>query len=76
MAPTGMDEKGTLGPTWQDMTVDWLCARSECSVNQRTWGVLDGLNITLKIKIVIQDWELVYTRGGFTSMYGKTNTVL
>ena len=22
------------------------------------------------------DWELVYTRGGFMSMYGKTNTVL
>ena len=24
----------------------------------------------------IQDWELVYTCGGFMSMYGKTNTVL
>ena len=24
----------------------------------------------------IQDWELVYTLGGFMSMYGKTNTVL
>ena len=24
----------------------------------------------------IQDWELMYTRGGFMSMYGKTNTVL
>ena len=24
----------------------------------------------------IQDWELVYTRGGFMSMYGKTNTLL
>ena len=23
-----------------------------------------------------QDWELVYTRGRFMSMYGKTNTVL
>ena len=23
-----------------------------------------------------QDWELMYTRGGFMSMYGKTNTVL
>ena len=23
-----------------------------------------------------QDWELGYTRGGFMSMYGKTNTVL
>ena len=24
----------------------------------------------------VQDWELVYARGGFISMYGKTNTVL
>ena len=24
----------------------------------------------------IQDWELIYTCGGFMSMYGKTNTVL
>ena len=23
-----------------------------------------------------QDWELMYTRGGFTLMYGKTNTIL
>ena len=24
----------------------------------------------------VQDWELIYTCGGFMSMYGKTNTVL
>ena len=24
----------------------------------------------------VQDWELMYTRGGFMSMYGKTSTVL
>ena len=24
----------------------------------------------------VQDWELMYTRRGFMSMYGKTNTVL
>ena len=24
----------------------------------------------------VQDWEHVYTRGGFKLMYGKTNTVL
>ena len=24
----------------------------------------------------VQDWELMYTRGRFTLMYGKTNTVL
>ena len=24
----------------------------------------------------VQDWELLYTHGGFMSMYGKTNTVL
>ena len=24
----------------------------------------------------VQDWEHMYTRGGFMLMYGKTNTVL
>ena len=24
----------------------------------------------------VQDWEHMYTHGGFMSMYGKTNTVL
>ena len=24
----------------------------------------------------VQDWELMYTRGSFMSMYGKTSTVL
>ena len=24
----------------------------------------------------VQDWELMYTRGGFMLMFGKTNTVL
>ena len=24
----------------------------------------------------VQDWEHVYTRGGFMFMYGKTNTIL
>ena len=24
----------------------------------------------------VQNWELMYTHGGFMSMYGKTNTVL
>ena len=24
----------------------------------------------------VQEWELMYTRGGFMLMYGKTNTVL
>ena len=24
----------------------------------------------------VQDWEHMYTRGGFMSMYGKTNTIL
>ena len=25
---------------------------------------------------VVQDWEHMYTRGGFMLMYGKTNTIL
>ena len=24
----------------------------------------------------VQDWEHMYTRGGFMLMYGKTNTIL
>ena len=35
---------------------------------QRWYGVGGGRGV--------QDWELIYTRGGFMSMYGKTNTVL
>ena len=27
-------------------------------------------------KGVVQDWEHMYTRGGFMLMYGKTNTIL
>ena len=26
--------------------------------------------------MLVQDWELMYTRGRFMSMYGKTNTIL
>ena len=35
---------------------------------ERRYGVGGGRRV--------QDWELMYTRGGFMSMYGKTNTVL
>ena len=28
------------------------------------------------LKFNIQDWEHMYTRGGFMLMYGKTNTIL
>ena len=35
---------------------------------ERIYGVGGGRGV--------QDWELMYTRGGFMSMYGKTNTVL
>ena len=29
-----------------------------------------------KVEGGVQDWEHVYTHGGFMLMYGKTNTVL
>ena len=35
---------------------------------ERGYGVRGGRGV--------QDWELMYTHGGFMSMYGKTNTVL
>ena len=39
------------------------------------------MNVTEKsekvgLKLNIQDWEHMYTRGGFMLMYGKTNTIL
>ena len=44
---------------------------------------LPGSLIWIKMKLQgwevrggVQDWELMYTRGEFMSMYGKTNTVL
>ena len=30
----------------------------------------------MKLKELNQDWEHVYTHGGFMLMYGKTNTIL
>ena len=35
---------------------------------ERWYGVVGGRGV--------QDWELMYARGGFMLMYGKTNTVL
>ena len=35
---------------------------------ERCYGVEGGRGVHV--------WELMYTRGGFMSMYGKTNTVL
>ena len=33
-------------------------------------------NADLKLSILVQDGEHVYTRGRFMLMYGKTNTIL
>ena len=40
--------------------------------------VLGNLNMKPQIenKLRVQDGEHMYTRGGFMSMYGKTNTIL
>ena len=35
---------------------------------ERTYGVGGGRGVHV--------WKLMYTRGGFMSLYGKTNTVL
>ena len=47
---------------------------------QDAWGWCMGMiqrdDMGWEVRRGIQDWELVYTRGGFMSMYGKTNTVL
>ena len=38
----------------------------------------DAVKAVLRGKFIalVQEWELMYTRGGFMLMYGKTNTVL
>ena len=40
------------------------------------WGDPDGLRYGEGGGRGVQDGEHVYTRGGFMSMYGKTNTIL
>ena len=49
----------------------WLPNKSTCKLSNQTLVV--GCN---KFFDKEKDWELIYTRGGFMSMYGKTNTVL
>ena len=36
----------------------------------------DGGGGEAKVGVGVQDWEHVYTRGGFMLMCGKTNTIL
>ena len=47
---------------------------------QDAWGWCTGMiqrdDMAREVGEGVQDWELIYTRGRFVSMYGKTNTVL
>ena len=47
---------------------------------QDAWGWCTGMtqrdDMGREVGGGFQDWELIYTRGGFMSMYGKINTVL
>ena len=47
---------------------------------QDAWGWCMGMiqrdDMGWEVGRGVQDWELMYTCGGFMSMYGKTNTVL
>ena len=47
---------------------------------QDAWGWCMGMtqkdDVGWEVRAAVLDWELMYTRGGFMSMYGKTNTVL
>ena len=47
---------------------------------QDAWGWCTGMtqrdDMGREVGGGVQDWELMYTRGGFMSMYGKTNTAL
>ena len=46
---------------------------------QDAWGWCTGMiqrdDMGWEVGGGVQDWELMYTRGGLMSMYGKTNTV-
>ena len=67
--------------TEQNWKENWFRIASLCSIQdtgclglvhwddpERWYGERGGRRV--------QDWEFIYTRGGFMSMYGKTNTVL
>ena len=47
---------------------------------QDAWGWCTGMiqrdDMGWEVGGGVQDWGLMYTRGGFMSMYDKTNTVL
>ena len=47
---------------------------------QDAWGWCMGMtqkdDVGWEVRAAVLDWELMYTRGRFMSMYGKTNTVL
>ena len=47
---------------------------------QDAWGWCTGMiqrdDMGREVGWGLQDWELMYTRGRFMSMYGKTNVVL
>ena len=47
---------------------------------QDTWGWSTGITqrdgMGREVGGGVQEWELMYTRGGFMLMYGKTNAVL
>ena len=43
---------------------------------QHAWGWCTGVTQRDVMGREVHVWERMYTRGGFMSMYGKTNTVL
>ena len=52
------------------MKVHFLDAWDWCT------GMIQRDDMGWKVGGGVQDWELMYTHGGFMSMYGKTNIVL
>ena len=62
------------------MRVPWTARRSNQSILKEAWGWCTGMTqrdgMGRKVGGGVQDWEHVYTHGGFMLMYGKTNTIL
>ena len=75
----------TLQPTATYLYILYYHVRIESPVYvqcriQHAWGCCMGMTqrdvVGREVGAGVHVWDRMYTRGGFMSMYGKTNTVL
>ena len=76
--------EGEGGTIWGNGTETCIISYKERITSpgsiQDTWGWCTGMTqrdgTGREVVGGVQDWEHVYTHGGFMSMYGKINTIL